>query len=67
MSKRLQVEMSDEAYERLMDAAKARDTSLAEFVRRAINVDLFLRKQANEDGTVVVESKDGGRKEILVP
>ena len=63
--KRLQVEMTPDAYERLSEAAERQGTTLAEFVRRAINIDLFLQRQATEDGTVTVEGRDG-KKEVLV-
>jgi hypothetical protein len=63
--RRLNVDLTQDAYERLSEAADSQGTTLAEFVRRAINLDLFLRKQASDDGTITVEGAEG-RTQVLV-
>lgn len=66
MGKRLQVELSDDAYERLKSAAEAEERSIAELVRRALNIEDYVRKQVDEGSKVVIQSEDGRDQEILI-
>lgn len=67
MGKRLQVELNEDAYERLKRSAKEEDRSIAEVVRRALNIDDYVRKQIQDGGKVLVQSPDGIDKELLIP
>jgi hypothetical protein len=61
----LQVEMTDEAYQRLVAAAAVQGRSVAEVVRRALNIEAYLREEAEREATVIVEERDGTRKELV--
>jgi hypothetical protein len=63
--KRLQVELSPIAYERLAEAAEEQHTSIAEYVRRAINIELFLQENKSADGTVTVSTPNGATSILL--
>jgi hypothetical protein len=67
VGKRLQVELNEDAYERLKRSAKEEDRSIAEVVRRALNIDDYVRKQIQDGGKVLVQSPDGIDKELLIP
>jgi predicted CopG family antitoxin len=63
MSKRLQVDLSDEAFEDL--ARMAGDRSFAEVVRRALNTESFLTSEENNGAKIIIEEPDGTRKEVV--
>jgi predicted CopG family antitoxin len=64
--KRLQVDLSDSAYERLQRVADEEGRPISEVVRRALNVEDILREEQQKGGTVVIESKDGERRQLVV-
>lgn len=63
MAKRLQVDLSDDAYANLRRIADGRP--LAEVVRRALNTEAFLQKEEREGARIVVEEKNGTRKQVV--
>ncbi len=63
MTKRLQVDLTDEAYDSLRRMAEGRP--LAEVVRRALNTEAFLHSEEREGGRIVVEEKNGSRKQVV--
>jgi len=66
MSKRLQVDLSEDAYERLKRSAGEDDRSIAEVVRRALNIEDYVRKQVQEGGKVVIRTPDGIDRELMI-
>lgn len=64
--KRLQVDLSDEAYERLAEVAAKEGRPLAEVVRRALNIDDFLREEQDKGGKVVIEEPDGTKRQLVI-
>lgn len=68
MSKRLQVDMTDEAYQKLQHAASEQGKTVSELVRRSLNIESFLREQAKKDAgsKVVVRSGEGEEQEIVI-
>jgi len=66
MSKRLQVELNEDAYERLRRAAGVEDKSIAEVVRRALNIEDYVRKQVEEGGKVVIRDANGEDRELVI-
>lgn len=64
--KRLQVDLSDPAYERLQRVAHDEGRPVAEVVRRALNIEDYLREQQEAGGKVLIETKDGDIREIVV-
>lgn len=66
MGKRLQVDLSEDAYERLKRSAGEEDRSIAEVVRRALNIEDYVRRQMQEGGKVVVRTSDGVDRELMI-
>lgn len=66
MSKRLQVELNEDAYERLRKAAGAEDKSIAEVVRRALNIEDYVRKQVEDGGKVMIRDANGDDRELVI-
>lgn len=66
MGKRLQVDLSEDAYERLKRSAGEEDRSIAEVVRRALNIEDYVRKQVQEGGKVVIRTPDGVDRELMI-
>lgn len=63
MSKRLQVELSEEDYERLRQLANGKP--LADIVRRALNTEAFLQDREKGHAKVVIEEADGTQRELV--
>jgi hypothetical protein len=66
MGKRLQVDLNEEAYERLKNSAGAEDRSIADVVRRALNIEDYVRKQVQDGGKVVIRTPDGEDRELMI-
>ncbi len=66
LSKRLQVDLNEDAYERLKQSAEKEEKSIAEIVRRALNVEDYVRNQVHEGGKVVIRTSDGTDHELLI-
>jgi len=66
MSKRLQVDLNEDAYERLKNSAGEEDKSIAEVVRRALNIEDYVRKQVQDGGKVVIRTSDGEDRELII-
>jgi hypothetical protein len=66
MRKRLQVELNEDAYERLKRSAGEEDRSIAEVVRRALNIEDYVRKQVQEGSKVVIRTPDGVDRELMI-
>lgn len=66
MSKRLQVDLNEEAYERLKQSADREEKSIAEIVRRALNIEDYVRNQVHEGGKVVIRTPDGHDRELMI-
>lgn len=66
MGKRLQVDLSEDAYERLKRSAGEEDRSIAEVVRRALNIEDYVRRQVQEGGKVVIRTSDGVDRELMI-
>lgn len=64
--KRLQVDLSEDAYSRLSTAADAEGRTTSEFVRRALNIEDYLRQTKDQGGKVLVVDKDGTERELIV-
>jgi hypothetical protein len=66
MSKRLQVDLNEDAYERLKQSADDEEKSIAEVVRRALNIEDYMRKQVHDGGKVVIRTADGTDHELMI-
>lgn len=66
MSKRLQVDLNEEAYQRLKRSADQEEKSIAEIVRRALNIEDYVRNQVQGGGKVVIRNPDGTDRELLI-
>ncbi|HWM55868.1 MAG TPA: ribbon-helix-helix protein, CopG family [Solirubrobacterales bacterium] len=66
MSKRLQVDLNEEAYERLKRSAEEENRPIAEVVRRALNIEDYVRKQVQEGGTLLIRRPDGLEQELMI-
>lgn len=66
LSKRLQVDLNEEAYQRLKKSADQEEKSIAEIVRRALNIEDYVRNQVHEGGKVVIRERDGTDRELLI-
>jgi uncharacterized protein with PhoU and TrkA domain len=66
MSKRLQVDLNEDAYERLKNSAGEEDKSIAEVVRRALNIEDYVRKQVQDGGKVVIRTSNGEDRELII-
>jgi hypothetical protein len=66
MSKRLQVDLSEDAYDRLKRSAGDEDRSIAEVVRRALNIEDYVRKQVQEGSKVMIRTPDGVDRELMI-
>lgn len=64
--KRLQVDLTDDAYTRLSQAADLEGRPLAEVVRRALNIEDFLRVEQKKGGKVLIEEPDGTTRQLLI-
>lgn len=63
MTKRLQVDMSDEDYAKLRKLAKG--SPLVDLVRRALSMEAFLQEQEAKGAHFLVEYSDGTTSRIL--
>lgn len=61
---RLNVEISEEAYKRLVDAAAREGVSVAELVRRGLNLEQFIRE--SEAKVYVGDAASGELRELEV-
>jgi bisphosphoglycerate-dependent phosphoglycerate mutase len=66
LSKRLQVDLNEAAYERLKQSADQEEKSIAEIVRRALNIEDYVRKQVHEGSKVVIRTPDGTDRELMI-
>ncbi len=66
MGKRLQVDLNEEAYERLKRSAEEENRPIAEVVRRALNIEDYVRKQVQEGGTLLIRRPDGLEQELMI-
>jgi hypothetical protein len=64
--KRLQVELSDQAYQHLAKVAEAEGRPVAEVVRRALNIEDYLREAQREGRKVLIEEPNGDKRELLL-
>jgi hypothetical protein len=64
--KRLQVDLTDDAYDRLTEAANQQGRPVAEVVRRALNIEDFLRSEQGKGGKVVIEEPDGTKRQLVI-
>jgi predicted DNA-binding protein len=64
--KRLQVDLSDQAYERLTEAAEKEGRPVAEVVRRALNIEDYLREEQDKGGKVLIKEPDGTERQLLI-
>jgi CopG antitoxin of type II toxin-antitoxin system len=64
--KRLQVELSDDAYVRLSQAANQEGRPVAEVVRRALNIEDYLRSEQSKGGKVMIEEQDGTKRQLVI-
>lgn len=62
MSKRLQVELTDEEYELLKQLARGRP--LSDLVRRALNTEAFLQEAEKAKARLLIERPDGSVREL---
>lgn len=63
MSKRLQVELSDEDYARVRTLAQGK--SLSDLVRRALTTEQFLQQKEREHAKILIEDQDGNTRELV--
>lgn len=63
MTKRLQVDLTDSAYEELRNMADGRPIS--DIVRRALNTEAFLREEEANGARIIVEEPDGTRRQVV--
>lgn len=66
MSKRLQVELADDAYAKLAEIAKEQGRPISEVVRRALNVDQYLRQEQAAGSKAIIRSAEGDKEIVLV-
>jgi hypothetical protein len=66
MAKRLQVDLADDAYAKLSEISTLQGRPISEVVRRALNVDQYLRQQQKEGSTAFIRTPDGDQKEIVI-
>jgi hypothetical protein len=64
--KRLQVDLNDDAYRHLAEVADEEGRPVAEVVRRALNIEDFLRKDQTKGGKVLIEEPDGKTRQLLI-
>jgi hypothetical protein len=64
--KRLQVDLTDDAYRHLAEVADEESRPVAEVVRRALNIEDFLRKEQAKGGKVLIEESDGKTRQLLI-
>jgi len=65
MAKRLEVEFSDTAYHRFMLAAAEQGISQAEYLRRVLNIEDYLRQAEKRGAKILVVDKDGHERHII--
>lgn len=63
MARRLQVDLSDDDYDKLRDLANGR--SLSEVVRRALSTEAYLAAQEKLRSKVIIEDENGNKKELV--
>lgn len=63
MAKRLQVDLSDAAYEELRTMADGQ--SISDVVRRALNTEAFLRDEEAKGARIIIEEPDGTRRQVV--
>lgn len=63
MTKRLQVDLSDDDYDKLRKLAK--DKSLADVVRRALSTEVFVDERTQAGAKLLLEEKDGTKVELV--
>jgi hypothetical protein len=64
--KRLQVDLNDDAYRHLAEVASGEGRPVAEIVRRALNIEDFLRREQTRGGKVLIEEPDGTTRQLLI-
>jgi predicted DNA-binding protein len=64
--KRLQVDLSDQAYERLAETAEKEGRPVSEVVRRALNIEDYLREEQNKGGKVLIKEPDGTERQLVI-
>jgi hypothetical protein len=63
MAKRLQVDLSEDDYDKLRQLAKGR--SLADVVRRALSTEAYVEERKQHGARLVIEEEDGTKKELV--
>ncbi len=63
MARRLQVDLSEDDYDKLRQLAKGR--SLADVVRRALTTEAYVAAREDEGGKVILVDKDGERTQLV--
>lgn len=65
MTKRVNFNVSDQAYTTLSWAANSSNVSMTEWFRQAANTYLYLQQNTQSDGTVSVQTNSGTTKILL--
>jgi hypothetical protein len=63
---RLRLDLSDSAHKRLTDTARQEGRLPAEVIRRALNIEDYLREKQNSGAKVLVEDATGTRRQLLI-
>ena len=63
MTKRLQVDLSEDDYDKLRKLAKGK--SLADVVRRALSTEVFVDERTQAGAKLLLEEKDGTKVELV--
>lgn len=65
MSRRLQVDLSDDDYKKLKEVTRGR--SIADVVRRALGTEVYVSNYLSEHqgGKLILEDDEGDRKELV--
>jgi hypothetical protein len=65
MARRLQVDLSEEDYDKLRGLAKVEGRSLAEVVRRALSTEAYVAAQESDGGKLILEDKNGDKTQLV--
>jgi hypothetical protein len=66
VGKRITLNLSPEAAERLKDLARSNRVSMGEVIRRSLSLESFVQNEVRKGAKILVQEKDGTMKELVL-
>jgi hypothetical protein len=66
-TKRVQIDLSGEVFDSLEVLRESSGTTMSNVFRNALKVYKFLKEEEAKKSTIIVESKNGDKKHIIIP